>query len=90
MILERTGASALRKRAQQVLDSLTHTSRPAGPLTRRERQVLGLIARGMRDGDIASALSLSQHTVHRHVSNIYAKLGCSTRAAAVVAELEML
>jgi DNA-binding NarL/FixJ family response regulator len=29
----------------------------------------------MRDGDIASALSLSQHTVHRHVSNIYAKLG---------------
>jgi ATP/maltotriose-dependent transcriptional regulator MalT len=89
-ILERTGASALRKRAQQVLDSLAHTSRPAGPLTRRERQVMGLIARGMRDGDIASALSLSQHTVHRHVS-IYAKLGCSTRAAAVakVAELEM-
>ena len=43
----------------------------------------GLIARGMRDGDIANALSLSQHTVHRHVSNIYAKLGCSTRAAAV-------
>ena len=39
---------------------------------------MGLIARGMRDGDIASALSLSQHTV-RHVSNIYAKLGCSTR-----------
>jgi LuxR family maltose regulon positive regulatory protein len=92
VILERTGASALRKRAQQVLDSLTHESRPAGPLTRRERQVLGLIARGMRDGDIASALSLSQHTVHRHVSNIYAKLGCSTRAAAVakVAELELL
>ena len=91
VILERAGASALRKRAQQVLDSFTQ-SRPAGPLTRRERQVLGLIARGMRDGDIASALSLSQHTVHRHVSNIYAKLGCSTRAAAggKVAELEML
>ena len=92
VVLERTGASALRKRAQEVLDSLTDESRPAGPLTRRERQVLGLIARGMRDGDIANALSLSQHTVHRHVSNIYAKLGCSTRAAAVAkaAELEML
>jgi LuxR family transcriptional regulator, maltose regulon positive regulatory protein len=91
VILERTGASALRKRAQQVLDSFTHLGGLAGPLTRRERQVLGLIARGMRDGDIASALSLSQHTVHRHVSNIYAN-GCSTRAAAVakVAELEML
>jgi LuxR family transcriptional regulator, maltose regulon positive regulatory protein len=92
VILERTGASALRMRAQQVLDRVTEKSQPAGALTRRERQVLGLIARGMRDGDIASALSLSQHTVHRHVSNIYAKLGCSTRAAAVakVAELEML
>ena len=67
-VLERTGASALRKRAQQVLDSLVAQSRrPSGPLTRRERQVLGLIAGGMRDGDIATALSLSQHTVHRHV-----------------------
>jgi LuxR family maltose regulon positive regulatory protein len=53
---------------------------------------VGLIARGMRDGDIANALSLSRHTVDRHVSNIYAKLGCSTRAAAVAkaAELELL
>ncbi len=92
MVLERTGASALRKQAQQVLDSLvTQSRRPAGPLTRRERQVLALIAGGMRDGDIANALSLSRHTVHRHVSNIYAKLGCSTRAAAVAkaTELEM-
>jgi ATP/maltotriose-dependent transcriptional regulator MalT len=90
-VLERTGASALRKRAQAVLDSLIGNGRPAGPLTHRERQVMGLIARGMRDGDIANALSLSRHTVHRHVSNIYAKLGCSTRTAAVAkaAELEL-
>ena len=82
-----------RKRAQHVLDSLVADSRrPAGLLTGRERQVLGLIAEGMRDGDIADALSLSQHTVHRHVSNIHAKLGCSTRAAAVAkaSELGML
>jgi ATP/maltotriose-dependent transcriptional regulator MalT len=92
LVLERTGAIALGKRAQDVLDSLIDNRRPAGPLTRREREVLGLIARGMRDGDIANALSLSQHTVHRHVSNIYVKLGCSTRAAAVAkaAGLEML
>jgi ATP/maltotriose-dependent transcriptional regulator MalT len=89
-ILERTGASALRMRAQDVLDSLVAESRwPAGGLTRRERQVLGLIAEGMRDGDVANALSLSQHTVHRHVSNIYAKLGCSTRAAAVAKATEL-
>ena len=84
VVLERTGASMLQKGAREVLDGLTEESRrPAGPLTGRERQVLGLVARGMRDGDIANALSLSQHTVHRHVSNIYSKLGCSTRAAAV-------
>jgi LuxR family transcriptional regulator, maltose regulon positive regulatory protein len=83
-VLERTGASVLRNRAQELLDSLVAEGRPpAGALTRRERQVLRLIAGGMRDGDIADALSLSQHTVHRHVSNIHAKLGCSTRAAAV-------
>jgi LuxR family transcriptional regulator, maltose regulon positive regulatory protein len=90
MVLERTGASALWKRAREVLDGLPEDGRgPAGPLTRRERQVLGLIARGMRDGDIADALSLSQHTVHRHVSNIYVKLGCSTRAAAVAKATEL-
>jgi LuxR family transcriptional regulator, maltose regulon positive regulatory protein len=82
-VLSRTGAGALAQRAQEVLDSLVDADRQAGPLTRRERQVLGLIARGMRDADIADALSLSRHTVHRHVSNIYAKLDCSTRAAAV-------
>jgi LuxR family maltose regulon positive regulatory protein len=92
MVLDRPGASALRRRAREVLDDILDESRPAGPLTRRERQIVGLIARGMRDGDIANALSLSQHTVHRHVSNIHAKLGCSTRAAAVAkaAELGML
>jgi LuxR family transcriptional regulator, maltose regulon positive regulatory protein len=82
-LLERTGASALRERAREVLDSLGARSQRAGPLTRRELEVLGLIAEGMRDRDIADALTLSEHTVHRHVSNIYAKLGCSTRAAAV-------
>jgi LuxR family maltose regulon positive regulatory protein len=80
-VLESTGANALRERAQEVLDKLG--DRPAGPLTRRELEVLGLIAQGMRDRDIAATLTLSEHTVHRHVSNIYGKLGCSTRAAAV-------
>ena len=88
-VLERTGASALRERAREVLDSLGDRSRPAGPLTRRELEVLGLIAEGMRDRDIADALTVSEHTVHRHVSNIYGKLGCSTRAAAVAKANEL-
>jgi DNA-binding CsgD family transcriptional regulator len=53
------------------------------PLTTRELQVLDCVARGLSDRDIAAELTISDHTVHRHVANIYAKLGCSTRAAAV-------
>jgi DNA-binding CsgD family transcriptional regulator len=52
-------------------------------LTRREVEVLHLVADGLNDKEIASALTLSEHTVHRHISNILAKLGLSSRAAAV-------
>jgi DNA-binding CsgD family transcriptional regulator len=44
--------------------------------------VLRLIASGLSDGQIAEALVLSPHTVHRHVANIRAKLRQPTRAAA--------
>jgi DNA-binding NarL/FixJ family response regulator len=44
---------------------------------------LGLVAKGMSDRAIAEQLVLSEHTVHRHVANILAKLGCRTRSAAV-------
>jgi LuxR family transcriptional regulator, maltose regulon positive regulatory protein len=52
-------------------------------LTPREREVLGLVAQGLSDRRMAEALTVSEHTVHRHVSNILTKLGCSSRAAAV-------
>jgi DNA-binding CsgD family transcriptional regulator len=52
-------------------------------LTRRELEVLGLIAEGLTDSQIAERLVISEHTVHRHVSNTLAKLSCSSRAAAV-------
>jgi pimeloyl-ACP methyl ester carboxylesterase/DNA-binding CsgD family transcriptional regulator len=54
-------------------------------LTRRETEVLGLIASGLSDREIAERLVLSPHTVHRHVANVRTKLGLSTRAAAVAA-----
>ena len=58
---------------------------PDGPgkLTPRECEVLGLVAKGMSDRAIAEQLVLSEHTVHRHVANILAKLGCTSRSAAV-------
>ncbi len=53
------------------------------PLTRRETEVLRLVAAGLSNREIASSLLLSQHTVHRHVANILRKLTQSSRAAAV-------
>lgn len=52
-------------------------------LTRRELEVLRLVAQGLSNQNIAARLVLSEHTVHRHVANILAKLGVSSRAAAV-------
>ncbi len=56
-----------------------------GELSRRETEVLGLVANGLSDREIAERLVLSPHTVHRHVANVRTKLGLPTRAAAVAA-----
>jgi DNA-binding CsgD family transcriptional regulator/mannose-6-phosphate isomerase-like protein (cupin superfamily) len=53
-----------------------------GRLTRREQQVLALIAKGMTNRAIASALAISDRTVDRHVSNILSKLDLPSRSAA--------
>jgi len=52
------------------------------PLSRREVEVLRLVAAGLSNREIASSLVLSEHTVHRHVANILRKLTQSSRAAA--------
>jgi pimeloyl-ACP methyl ester carboxylesterase/DNA-binding CsgD family transcriptional regulator len=57
--------------------------REASLLTAREREVLACVARGLGDREIAEQLSLSPHTVHRHVANIRGKLGSPSRTAAV-------
>ena len=54
----------------------------AGGLTARELQVLRLVAAGETNKAIAAELLVSERTVDRHVSNIFAKLGVSSRAAA--------
>ncbi len=63
----------------------TGDARPpdTGLLSVRERDVLGCVARGLSDHDIAGQLGISPHTVHRHVANIRHKLGCPSRSAAV-------
>jgi ATP/maltotriose-dependent transcriptional regulator MalT len=54
----------------------------AGGLTARELEVLRLVAAGKTNRTIAADLFLSEKTVARHVSNIFGKLGVSSRAAA--------
>jgi ATP/maltotriose-dependent transcriptional regulator MalT len=51
-------------------------------LTAREIEVLRLVAGGSSNRDVADALVVSEHTVARHLQNIYAKLGVSSRTAA--------
>ncbi len=53
-----------------------------GPLTRRETEVLRMVASGEGNRAIAAELYLSEKTVARHISNIFLKLGLSSRAAA--------
>ena len=52
------------------------------PLSSREMEVLHLVARGCTNREIASQLFISEHTVARHLSNIYTKLGVGSRSAA--------
>ena len=60
---------------------------PAG-LTDREVEVLRLIARGLSNREVAERLFISRKTVGRHVENLYAKIGVSSRAAAALFAME--
>ena len=57
-------------------------------LSPRELEVLALLATGATNRAIAARLVLSERTVDRHVSNIFTKLGVSTRAAATAYAFE--
>jgi DNA-binding NarL/FixJ family response regulator len=50
------------------------------PLTRREREIAGLVADGLGNREIAGRLFLSKRTVDSHIEHIFAKLGFSARA----------
>jgi DNA-binding NarL/FixJ family response regulator len=89
--LEASGRSAdARREASAARAALTRLGAPvpsgsatrAPDVTPREREVLALLAEGLTNREIASRLVVSEHTVHRHVTNILRKLGLPSRAAA--------
>jgi ATP/maltotriose-dependent transcriptional regulator MalT len=87
--LDDIGAAAETARARELLARLGASPVARRPATRdqlltpRELEVLRLVSEGLTDGEVAARLVLSKHTVHRHLQNAYARLGCSSRAAAV-------
>jgi LuxR family transcriptional regulator, maltose regulon positive regulatory protein len=88
--LDEIGAAGEAVRARELLAGLGAppvARRRATPgeqlVTTRELEVLRLVAEGLTDVEIAARLVLSRHTVHRHLQNAYARLGCSSRASAV-------
>jgi DNA-binding CsgD family transcriptional regulator/tetratricopeptide (TPR) repeat protein len=86
----RLGATIEAGRAEAVLRTLGGPEAPPGStlegplatLSRREAEVLVLVAEGLTNAEIAARLVVSEHTVHRHVTNILRKLGLPSRAAA--------
>lgn len=58
------------------------------PLSQRELEVLGMVARGATNREAAARLFISEATVKTHLLHIYAKLGVNDRAAAVAAAFE--
>jgi DNA-binding NarL/FixJ family response regulator len=80
------GATRARDAAAAALRELGTTTGPlpraAGELTAREQEVLGLLALGMSNGQIAETLVISEKTAGHHVSRILGKLGVRNRAEA--------
>lgn len=70
--------------ARRIMEHFRRTG-PAAPdddLTAREREVLGLIGRGLRNGEVAAQLTIAETTVAGYIKSIYRKLGISSRAEA--------
>ncbi|MFJ9823905.1 LuxR C-terminal-related transcriptional regulator [Streptomyces sp. NPDC101160] len=82
-VFERLGAEPALDEVRRLMGRANRAGRPGpGGLTPREIEVLRLIATGASNREIAESLVISDKTVARHVSNMFTKLGVSSRAAA--------
>ena len=87
----RATASGHRVLAPEVTDALMASDKRSSPghdLTARERELLALMAKGLSNQDISTALSIAMPTVKFHVTNILAKLHADNRTEAVLTALK--
>jgi DNA-binding CsgD family transcriptional regulator len=82
---EKLGAQADLARLQELCSD---PATPAMGLSPREIEVLSLLASGKSNREISVALVISEHTVARHVQNIFAKIGASSRTGAAAFAFE--
>lgn len=75
---------AIAERLMAYFAAGSAATHPFPELTERERDVVGLIARGRTNAAIAAELSLTLKTVQNHVSNVFTKLQVTDRAGGVI------
>lgn len=86
----RTAAAGRTTLAPSVADRLMHRLRaPGTALTRRETEVLALVAVGLSNQAIGARLHLTEGTVKSHLARVYAKLGVESRTAAVAVATDL-
>jgi DNA-binding NarL/FixJ family response regulator len=73
----------VEKRMSMIVNASPSGAVVVARLSPREQEILGLVAEGCRDREIAERLFLSHHTVANHVRSILAKLDVNSRAAAI-------
>jgi DNA-binding NarL/FixJ family response regulator len=71
-----------------IVADMSHVNVPVSSLSRRETQILELVASGETTKEISSRLTIAQTTVKWHVSNVTLKLGARSRTEAVVIAVE--
>jgi LuxR family transcriptional regulator, maltose regulon positive regulatory protein len=81
--IEMSSAQFARHRLVSVESAKPAVAKETSGLTARELEVLRLISSGLSNQAIADRLCISEHTVHRHVSNTLSKLAVPSRSAAV-------
>jgi NarL family two-component system response regulator LiaR len=83
-LMSAVAASTVEKEAPPVVSTTAAADPGEGDLTEREREVLGLIAKGLNNREIAEKMVISEKTVKTHVSNVLGKLGVEDRTQAAI------